>query len=138
MKCKRVLVQAAELQRDPSREEIEYEMLRQKSRKKQPVGTPNVSYISGSGSGAQVPSTSLAMEVKSMKRDFYTRMAGIEASMKAIMTALNIPIVPDPNTCNVQQPSSFEQRQSTPNTGITECLLNSVRFFPELNRNLHW
>jgi hypothetical protein len=111
MKCKRVLVQAAELQRDPSREEIELEMLREKSRKKQPVGTPNVSHISGSGSGVQEPSTSLAMEFKSMKRDFYTRMAGMEASMKAIMTALNIPVVPDPNTCNVQQPSSFEHLQ---------------------------
>ena len=138
MKCKTVLVQAAKLQRDPSREEIEYEMLRQKSRKKQPVGTPNVSHIYGSRSGVQVPSTSLTMEVKSMKRDLYTQMIGIEASMKAIMTALNIPVVPDPNTCNVQQPSSFEQRQSTPNTGSTECLLNSVRLFPSINWNLHW
>jgi hypothetical protein len=101
-------VQAVELQRDPSREEIELEMLRQKSRKKQPVGTPNVSHISASGSGVQEPSTSLAMEFKSMKCDFYARMAGMEASMKAIMTALNIPVVPDPNTYNVQQPSSFE------------------------------
>ena len=131
-------MQAAELQRDPSREEMEYEMLRQKSRKKQPVGTPNVSYISGSGSGAQVPSTSLAMEVKSMKRDFYTRMAGMEASMKAIMTALNIPVVPDLSTCNVQQPSSFEHLQSTPNTGSTECLRNLVRFFPFYYMNLLW
>jgi hypothetical protein len=121
-------VQAAELQRDPSREEIELEMLRPKSRKKQPAGTPNVSHISGSGSGIQEPSTSLAMEFKSMKRDFYTRMAGMEASMKAIMTALNIPAVPDPTTSNVQQPSSFEQLQSTPNTCSTECLPNPVRF----------
>ena len=131
-------MQAAELQRDPSREEIELEMLREKSRKKQPVSTPNVSPISGSGSRVQEPSTSLAMEFKSMKRDFYTRMAGMEASMKAIMTALNIPVVTDPNTCNVQQPSSFEHRQSTPNTASTECLRNLVRLFPALYLNFLW
>ena len=128
MQCKRVLVHAAELQRDPSREEIELEMLRQKSRKKQPACTPNVSHISGSASGVQQPSTSLAMEFKSMKRDFYPRMAGMEASISKIMTALNIPVVPDSTTGNVQQPSSFEQRLSTPNTGSTECLHNTVRF----------
>ena len=105
-----VLVHAAELQRDPSRKEIELEMLREKSRKKQPVGTPNVSHFYGSGNGVQEPSTSLAMEFKSMKRDLYTQMTGMEASMKAIMAALNIPLVLEPNTCNVQQPSSFEQR----------------------------
>ena len=65
-------MQAAELQRDPSREEIELEMLRQKSHKKQLVGTPNVSHLFGSESGVQDPSTSLAMEFKSMKHDFYT------------------------------------------------------------------
>ena len=119
-------MQAAELQWDPSCEEIEVEMLRQKSRKKQPMGTPNVSHISSSASGVQHPSTSLAMEFKSMKRDFYTRMTRMEASISKIMTALNIPVVPDPTTGNVQQPSSFEQRLSTPNTGSTECLRNSV------------
>ena len=128
-----VLVQAAELQRDPSREEIELEMLREKSRKKQPVGTSNVSHFSGSGSGVQEPSTSLAME-----RDLYTRMTTMEASMKAIMAALNNPLILEPNICNVQQPSSFEQRQLTPNTGSTECLPKSVRFFPAFNLNLFW
>ena len=111
MKCKTILLQATKLQRDPSCEEIEYEMLRrQNASKKQPVGTPNVSHISGSESGVHVSSSSLAMKVKSMKHDFYTRMAGIEVSVKAIMTALNIPVVENRNTCNVQQPSSFKQR----------------------------
>ena len=113
-------------------------MLRQKFRKKHPVGTPNVSHISGSGSGVQEPSTSLAMEFKSMKRDFYTRMAGMEANMKAIITTLNILVVPDPNARNVQQPSSFEHRQSTPNTGSTKCLRILVRFFLALYLNLLW
>ena len=95
-------------------------------------------HISSSGSGVQEPSTSLAMEFKSMKRDFYTRIAGMEANMKAIITALNILVIPDPNTRNVQQPSSFEYRQSTPNTGSTECLRNLVRLFLALYLNLLW
>lgn len=162
MKWKTALLQAVELQRDPSREEIECEMQRQKPRKKQPVGISNVSHISASASRVQVPSPSLEMEVKSMKRDFYTRMDGMEAHVKAIMTALNIPVVEDRNTSNVQRPSSFEQRQSTPNmdsmapdqsTGenmitsqrlgglqqsTSECLLDSVRFSTEFILNLLW
>ena len=90
--------------------------------------------------------------VLSMKHNFYTRMDGIEASVKTIMTALNIPVLEDRNTCNVQRPSSFEQQQSTPNTdsmapdqstrenmitsqilgglhqSTSECLLNSIAF----------
>ena len=93
MKWKTVILQVVELQRDPSREEIEYEMQRQKPCKKQPVSTSNVSHISASASRVQVSSPSLELEVKSMKRDFYTQMDGIEPSVKAIMTDLNIPIV---------------------------------------------
>lgn len=108
MKCKTVLLQAEEFQRDPSRSEIEHVMLHHKSCKKQLVGTPNVSHIYGSGSGVHVPSSSLAMEVKSLKYDFYARMAGIEASVKTIMIHLNISVVLYHNICNVQQPSSVE------------------------------
>jgi hypothetical protein len=112
---KTVLLQAVELQRDPSREKIESEMQRQKARKKQPVGTSNVSHISAGASQVQMPSPSLAMEVKCLKRDVDTRMSGMEANMKAIMTALNIPIPVEINICNVQRPSHILQRHSTPN-----------------------
>jgi hypothetical protein len=112
---KTVLLQAVELQRDPSREKIESEMQRQKARKKQPVGTSNVSHISAGASQVQMPSPSLAMEVKCLKRDFYTRMSGMEANVKAIMTALKIPVPVETNICNVQRPLSILQRHSTPN-----------------------
>ena len=119
-----------------------------------------MSHTSASGSRVHLPSASLEMEVKSMKRAFYTRMDGIEASVKAIMTALNIPVVEDRNTSNVQRPSSFEQRHSTPNMdsmapdqsigeniitsqrlgglqqSTLEWLLNSVRFSTECILNL--
>ena len=146
-----MLLQAVGLQRDPSREEIEPEMQRQKARKKQHVCTSNVSHISAGASQMQMPSPSLVMEVKCLKRDFYTRMSVVEANVKAIMTTLNIPVPIDTNICNVQRPSSILQRHSTPNmdsiapdqsTGeimiisqrldglqqsISECLLKSVR-----------
>ena len=146
-----MLLQAVKLQRDPNREEIESEMQRQKVRKKQHVGTLNVSHISAGASQVQLPSPSLGMEVKCLKRDFYTRMNTMEANVKAIMTFLNVPVPVDPNICNVHQPSSTMQRHSTPNmdsmapdqsTGEnmttsqrldelqqrkSECLLKSVR-----------
>ena len=150
------------MQRDPSHEEIEYEMQRQKPRKKHSIGTSNVSHTSASGSRVHLPSASLEMEVKSMKCAFYTRMDGIEASVKAIMTALNIPVVEDRNTSNVQRPSSFEQRHSTSNMdsmaldqstrenmitsqrlgglqqSTSEWLLNLVHFSTECILNLVW
>ena len=102
-----MLLQAVELQRDPSREEIESGMQRQKARKKQHVGTSNVSHISASASQVQMPSSSLAMEIKCLKRDFYTQMSGMEANVKATMTTLNILVPIDTNICNVQRPSSI-------------------------------
>ena len=49
------------------------------------------------------------------KSDFCIRMDGIKAIVKAIMTTPNIPIVEERNTTNVERPSSFEQRQPSPN-----------------------
>lgn len=133
LNCKTVLLQAVELQRDPSREEIESEMQWQKARKKQPVGCSNVSHISAGASQAEMPSPSLAMEVKFLKRDFYTRMSAMEAHVKAIMQHLNVPVPVDTNICNVQPQSSIPQKHSTPNMDFSglqqstsECLLKSV------------
>lgn len=89
-------------------------MQRQKPRQKQPAGTSNVSHISASARHRQDPTSSLELEMKSMKRDFYTQINGIEASVKLIMTALNIPVVEGRNTSDVQRPSSMVLRQSTP------------------------
>ena len=101
---KTVLLHVIELQRDPSREEIESEMQRQKARKKQLVGTSNLSHISAGASQMQMPSPSLAIEVKCLKREFYTRMSTMEANVKAIMTFLSVPVPVDTNICNVQRP----------------------------------
>ena len=133
-------------------------MQRQKVRKKQHVGTSNVSHICAGVSRVQMSSPSLVMKVISMKRGFYTRRNGIQASVEAIMTALNIPVPIDPNICNVQRRSSILQRQSTPNmfsmapdqsTGeymtasqrlgglqqsTSECLLKPIRVSIQLNQ----
>ena len=110
-----MLLQAAELQRDPSRAEIESEMQRQKARSKQPVGCSNVSHISAGASHAEMPSPSLAMEVKCFKREYHARMSAMEANVKAIMTFLNVPVPVDTNIGNVQRPSSILHKHSTPN-----------------------
>jgi hypothetical protein len=83
---KMLLIQAADLERSPTREEIEVELLRPKGASKRSAGSSPMSAIYGGGS----QSSSRGYEVASAT-DVDRRLGGLEESMKLVLQLLGAP-----------------------------------------------
>jgi hypothetical protein len=85
-----LLLQALELERSPTREEIEHELARVKGAGKRKVGSMDISDMSASASKQQERSPSSQVSKISTERDLHARIGGLEENMKLILQHLRI------------------------------------------------
>lgn len=88
-----VLLQALDLERTPTRAELEMELQRPKGYAKQRVPSSRMSDISAGASRPQCRSPSSQVTDVALQRDMDIRLGGLEASMKLILEHLQIPQV---------------------------------------------
>lgn len=89
-KWKTILMQTIELDRVPTREEIEMELQIRKGDEIRKVGTSHMSVISYERNKFDRNSPSNHMANMGQDRDVYTYMEGLENNMKFILIAFNI------------------------------------------------
>jgi hypothetical protein len=87
-----VLLQALELERTPTRAEVEAELHRPKGYGKQRLPSSHMSDISARGSRPEGKSPSSHVTEVVVQRDIDMRLGGLEASMKLILEHLQIPL----------------------------------------------
>jgi hypothetical protein len=87
-----VLLQALELERIPTRAEVEAELHRPKGYGKQRLPSSHMSDISARGSRPEGKSPSSHVTEVVVQRDIDMRLGGLEASMKLILEHLQIPL----------------------------------------------
>jgi hypothetical protein len=85
-----VLLQALELERTPTRAELETELQRPKGYAKQRIPSSHMSDISAGASRLEHRSPSSCVTDVALQRDMDIRLGGLEASMKLILEHLQI------------------------------------------------
>jgi hypothetical protein len=124
-----VLLQALELERSPTRAELETELQRPKGYAKHRIPSSHMSDVSGGGTQPECRSPSSRVTDVAVQRDMDIRLGGLEASMKLILQHLQIPqvkasIAPPATTQHEEcgeESSGAKQAEEDVNNAMERC-----------------